>query len=319
MPLEPAVLINTLQSLRRQVEPIALDIFDTEDPLSILPLVAQVRQNPAHEKTLTLEWWDAFPEMKAWVDEKVLQTVFGESLQITMEPFEITYGVDRWDVERGAALVKVEDLVQKIPRGFIQGKVDMALRVTRQNLVTYDGQSFFDTDHVQPGFPDTPISNILAPDWVTVAAPTIEEVRTAFRDAQVQLLANRVIKGSIVRSAVISQSLVVVARSIPVWRLFEDLRTKDKIGVESGTNEFRGTFELLLDFDPPAGQENSFDVIHALPNGPRPAIFVISREFSQTKFDDKDSFSKRLIKFGDEAEYGVKAAFWQSAVRVAPV
>jgi hypothetical protein len=314
--MEP--LISQLQSLRRLVEPIAIKIFDEEDPQSILPLVAQVIQNPTHEKTVEREWWDAFPEMKRWLDEKVLQSVFAESLKAKMEAFEITYGVDRWDVERGSALASVEDLAEKIPRGFILGKVNLALRVLRENLLTYDGQSFFDTDHAQPGFPDDAVSNIVPVNWVDPANPTIEEARAALREAQVRLLRQRVIKGTIIRSAAISQSLVVIVRNTAAWRVFEDVRTKEKIGQENANNEFRGTFELLMDLDPPAGQEQSFDVIHAVPNGPRPVLFVVSRDFSGAKFDEKDSFGKRLIHFGDEAEYGVAAAWWQTAVRVNP-
>jgi len=76
--------------------------------------------------------------------------------------------------------------------------------------------------------------------------------------------------------------------------------------------------ELVRDFKPKVGTENTVDIVLATPNGPRPAIFVVSREPQGLKFDQSKEFASRYIPFGMDAMYGVTPAFWQTAVRVLP-
>jgi hypothetical protein len=97
-----------------------------------------------------------------------------------------------------------------------------------------------------------------------------------------------------------------------------DLRSGARARFGADPNLWQGAFELVRDFKPKAGTENTVDVVLATPNGPRPAIFVVSREPQGLKFDQSKEFASRYIPFGMDAMYGVTPAFWQTAVRIQP-
>lgn len=307
-------MISDLKSIARAVTPIAMDIYDKEDPTSLLAVLAQVVPNPEGEKILTLEWWSAFPELRRWLGERSVQKAFQDALEVRSELYEITMEFDRRDAERKSGLAKAEQLADKIAKAFIQGKVMLAYRVLQQNLLAYDGQDFFDTDHAHPD--GSGYSNLTTVSRVIAANPTVVEARSELKAAMSLLLQNRLVRNQLVSTADIQNSLVVIARSQGTWSAYRDLNTEEKIGDEP--NRFRNTFTLLRDFNPPSGQENSVDVIEALPGGPRPAVFVATREPKGLEFDESKAFSHHLIPFGMDGEYGVAAGFPQTAVRLQP-
>jgi phage major head subunit gpT-like protein len=310
-------MISGLQSIARAVTPIALDIYDKLDSSSVFGVLAQLVPNPGREKVVTVEWWSAFPQLRKWIGERTVQRAFQDSLVIPGEPYEITMEFDRRDAERASGLVKAEELAGKIARAFARGKVMLALRALRTNALTYDGQSFFDSDHAHPD--GSTFSNLIELARGSAAYPTVQEARSELKVAQSRLMENRLIRDELVEEAEVaaSLSLIVLARSQPVWSAYRDLRTEERIGTEP--NRFRNTFRLLRDFNPPAGLENTIDVIEALPDGPRPTVFVATREPEGLQFDETKVFSHNQVPFGMDAEYGVAAGFPQTAVRVVPV
>ncbi len=310
-------MITGLSSIAVATTPIALDIYDREDPLSLLPLLAQFVDNTTdREKTLTLEWWSVFPELRKWVGERTTQKAFQDALRIVSEQYEITLEFDKNDAERKAGLMKAADLAVKIAQAFVRGKVQLAYRILQTNALAYDGQNYFDTDHQHPN--GTTYSNVVAVDRVDDANPTVVEARNEMKLAMIRLLRNRLVRNELVSTAEIKNSLVVITRSEGVWGAFNDLNTEERIGLEPNLNRFRGSFNLLRDFNPPAGTENSADVIEALPGGPRPTVFVTTREPKGLQFDESKVFSHNLVPFGMDGEYGVAAGFPQTAVRLLP-
>jgi phage major head subunit gpT-like protein len=311
-------MISGLRSIAQAVTPIALDIYDKLDSSSVFGVLAQLVPNPGREKVVTVEWWSAFPQLRKWIGERTVQRAFQNSLVISGEPYEITMEFDRRDAERASGLVKAEELAGKIARAFARGKVMLALRALRMNALTYDGQSFFDADHTHPD--GSAFSNLVEDVPRSSAAyPTVQEARNELKLAQSRLMENRLIRDELVEEAEItaSPSLIVLTRSQPVWSAYRDLRTEERIGTEP--NRFRNTFRLLRDFNPPPGQANTVDVIEALPDGPRPTVFVATREPEGLQFDETKVFSHNQVPFGMDAEYGVAAGFPQTAVRVLPV
>lgn len=307
-------MIDILKSIAVNVTPIALDIYDKEDPASLLPYLAQFAENADKEKTVTLEWAAVFPELRKWVGERTVQKAFKDALKIDSEPYEITLEYDSRDAERKSALVKAADLAERIARGFVQGKVMLAYRVLQTNALAYDGQNFFDTDHVHPD--GSAYSNVVTVVRVVAASPTVQEARGELKLAMARLQQNRLLRNALVSTAEIESNLVVITRSYDVWSAYNDLLTEERIGTE--INRFRGKFKLLRDFNPKAGDENSVDIVEAMPGGPRPVVFVITSEPKGLQFDLSKEFGHKLIPFGMDGEYGVAAGFPQTAVRVTP-
>jgi len=307
-------MLSDLKSIAVQATPIALDIYDKTDPTTLLPFVAVVISDPSLAEEVNLEWAAVFPEMRKWTGDRVAQQGFAGRLKVRPELYEITLDFDSLDIERGTALFQATHLAARIGSGFATGKVLMAYRVMGENMLTYDGQDFFDDTHQHPD--GKLASNIIPVTRIDPANPSVIEAREELMAAVDRLMANSILRNKLVRSDDVRKGLIVFARSHTVWTAYEKLRTEKSFGADP--NLWQGAFELIRDFEPKPGTEDSVDIVLAAPNGPRPAIFVVSREPQGLKFDQSKEFASRYIPFGMDAIYGVTPAFWQTAVRLFP-
>jgi len=305
-------MLSDLKSIAVKATPIALDIYDKTDPTTLLPLVAVVVSDPSLAEEVNLEWAAVFPELRKWIGDRVAQQGFAGRLKIRPELYEVTLDFDSIDIERGTALLQATEKATRIGRAFAVGKVLLAYRVLRENLLTYDGQDFFSDAHQHPD--GTEASNFIYTTRTDPSAPDVNEVREELSAAVDKLMANSILRDELVRSEEARKGLVVFVRSQQVWSAYEKLRTEKSFGADP--NLWQGAFELVRDFKPKVGTHNTVDIVLATPNGPRPAIFVVSREPQGLKFDQSKEFASRYIPFGMDAMYGVTPAFWQTAVRV---
>jgi len=314
-------MINRLRTLARTVSPIALAIYDREDSASILRMISRELSWPKGEKDFTFEFWAAFPELRRWLGERKTQSVWAPGpIEGKIEKYEITLDMDRDDVDSARALVKASELANSIGEGFAAGKVMLAYGPLRDNALCYDGQNVYDTDHVHPN--GKPYKNRFTigpdlPDRGNYIEPTAIEVRRELKFAISMLHKNRLIRKTLVRTTNAIRDLVVITRSFATWSAFYDLQTEEEI--DGSPNRYRGKFELLHDYDPPSGEEDSYDVIHAVPGGPRPTIFVRGREPNGLKFDTASEFRDANIPFGMDGRYGVATAFPQTTLRIGPL
>ncbi len=307
-------MLSALKSIAVKATPIALDIYDKTDPTTLLPFVAVVVSDPSLAEEVNLEWAAVFPELRKWIGDRVAQQGFAGRLKIRPELYEVTLDFDSIDIERGTALIQATEKATRIGRAFAVGKVLLAYRVLRENLLTYDGQDFFSDSHQHPD--GTLASNIVFTTRTDPSAPDVNEVRDELSAAVDRLMANSILRDELVRSEEVRKGLVVFVRSQQVWSAYEKMRTEKSFGADP--NLWQNAFELVRDFKPKVGTENTVDIVLATPNGPRPAIFVVSREPQGLKFDQSKEFASRYIPFGMDAMYGVTPAFWQTAVRVLP-
>ncbi len=205
-------------------------------------------------------------------------------------------------------------MAQRIVGAVLRGKAKYAMRPLRENFLAYDGQSFFDTDHLHPD--GTVYSNLLTVNRDDDANPTIGEAREELKAAMYKLMANRVIREGLSLAPVVDKNLIVIAKSQGVWQGYQDLLTEERIGGDP--NRFRGTFTLALDRAPKAGTENAVDFIWADPEGPRPVVVIDTREPNGVYFDESKVFSHQLIPFGMDGEIAVAPGFPQTALRAQP-
>ncbi|HEX3131683.1 MAG TPA: Mu-like prophage major head subunit gpT family protein [Thermoanaerobaculia bacterium] len=305
-------MLSDLKSIAVKATPIALDVYDKTDPTTLLPLVAVVVSDSSLAEEVNLEWAAVFPELRKWIGDRVAQQGFAGRLKIRPELYEVTLDFDSIDIERGTALLQATEKATRIGRAFAIGKVLLAYRVLRENLLTYDGQDFFSDAHQHPD--GTLASNLVYTIRLNPFAPTVDDARKELVMAVDRLMANSILRDELVRSEDMRKGLVVFVRSQAVWSAYEKLRTEKSFGADP--NLWQGAFELVRDFKPKLYTETMVDIVLATPNGPRPAIFVVSREPQGLKFDQSKEFASRYIPFGMDAMYGVTPAFWQTAVRV---
>lgn len=306
--------IEQLKSVADLATPLAMDTYDRENGAALVPLLAQEVRAASNHKQGTLEWWAAFPQMLEWIDRKVIQRAFKEAIEYEVKPYEVTFAFDRFLATFDSALVSAKQLAPKIAQAFGSGKLMRAYAPMRDNLVTYDGQDFFDTDHVHPD--ETVFSNVVSVTRTDAATPTSAEARAELKEAMGRLQQNSLVRDALVSTASADSGLVVIAKSYDVWAAYNDLLNEETIGTD--TNRFRGQFTLLRDFSPLAGTENYVDVVWALAGGPRPTVLVIHEEPRGLQFDLGNSFTTREVPFGMEASYAFVTGFPQAAVRITP-
>ncbi|HEX4954798.1 MAG TPA: Mu-like prophage major head subunit gpT family protein [Thermoanaerobaculia bacterium] len=310
--------IDALRSLRRQVIPIALDIYDRLFPTSLLPALAQVVDNSQLQLTpYEVEWWNAFATLRRWIDEKSLQRIFTNNLSVSPEDWEITMAYDRTKVNESGVLVNPQEVAQTFAVGVLRGRLRNVLDVYRTNPVAYDGNALYDADHAH--FDDTPYSNVL-PAGVDVAAradasaPTYQEAEAEMVAAKARLFLNVAFLEEAAEAAQIDQNLIAIVRSDGVYSAFKGLLELERLEAGGPANRLKGTFRLVRDMKPGSADPNSWDLVHAEPGGLRPAVQVLWKAFPNVEFEEP-KFAKKLTPFGVEDKAGNKAAFPQVTVR----
>jgi hypothetical protein len=88
------------------------------------------------------------------------------------------------------------------------------------------------------------------------------------RRRTIQLHPERPNRDEPVRSEDVRKGLVVFVRCQEVWSAYEKLGTEKSFGADP--NLWQNAFELVRNFKPKVGTENTVDVVLATPNGPRP-------------------------------------------------
>jgi len=311
-------IATTLATIETAVSPIAMNLYDQQEQASILPLLARIPPGKVkvRDKRVNFEFWVAFPELNEWIDERQVQTAYRGSFPVDVKKYEFTEEIDRDSLEDGDALFNVADRTPGVVQAFSAGKVRLAYQVLLDGDITYDGQSFFDVAHQRED--GSQYSNLLT-EGTDFEAMGVT-ITPALLARQLKLAITTFDKIAIVRNALslttaaTPASLVVIARNFDVWSAAFNLLTEERI--EGNPNQWKGKFQVLHDQSPPAGLASSYDVIRALPNGPRPVVFFAVREPKGVQFDRTKDFSSAKLPWGMDARYAVAAAFPQTALRV---
>ena len=138
---------STLQGLRTMVRAEFRQAFDAavnrEDYKELVTIVT------SNTKSNSYAWLGSFPHMREWVGDRVINDMKEFAYAIENKKYEATLGIDRTDIED-------DNLGQYRVLAQTQGQetVDFFWRQIAK-LITdgftalcYDGQNFFDTDHL---------------------------------------------------------------------------------------------------------------------------------------------------------------------------
>ena len=185
------------------------------------------------------------------------------------------------------------------------------LEVFRKNPLAYDGQNFFDADHAHPGDKGT-YSNILDLDFAAPGAPTVDEVKALLDAARTRFSTNLTIQSEVIDAARLDENLLVIVHNATHFSTFNKVRTKPRFGLEE--NEHQGTFTLLQDQRPTAGQENYVEVVFTEANGPRPAFLVLDQDPVLDAWES-DRFGNEYVAVGLKGIFGVKPGYPQTSLQ----
>lgn len=108
--------------------------------------VAMITPSSVREETYA--WLGAFPRMREWVGDRVINNLMTHDYSIKNKPFELTVEVDRDDIEDDRIGV-YNPLFSELGRSVAAHPDEITFDLLSKGFSTvcYDGQYFFDTDH----------------------------------------------------------------------------------------------------------------------------------------------------------------------------
>ena len=139
------------------------------------------------QESETYKWLGAVPGFREWIGSKQAKGLRAQGLTITNKDFESTLEIKKKDLRRdktGQILIRIAELARRTLSH--DAKQVSTLIDDGASGVCYDGQYFFDTDHVE-GDSGTQ-SNDLTVSIVLKTAPTVAEMVTAIQSCIAALI-----------------------------------------------------------------------------------------------------------------------------------
>lgn len=114
------------------------------------PTYAKVAMTiPSTTATNTYAWLSAFPRMREWVGERTLNKLGKQAMSIENKLFESTVSVPRTDIEDDQVGIYRPIMKQAgVSAAELPDDLVWPLLAKGKATLCYDGQNFFDTDHV---------------------------------------------------------------------------------------------------------------------------------------------------------------------------
>lgn len=103
---------------------------------------------PATQKEQKYGWLGKVPNMRKWIGSRAIQNLAQHDYAIKEEPWELTVGVDRDDIETDN-LGTYSTMFQELGMSTGRNKEELVWQLLEAGWTTecYDGQNYFDTDH----------------------------------------------------------------------------------------------------------------------------------------------------------------------------
>lgn len=131
----------------------------------------------SNQESETYKWLGMAPAMREWIGGRQAKGFRTDGITIVNKNFEATLEVLVDEIRRdktGQVMVRVRELAERTNAHW--ASLLSALLIAAESSVCYDGQYFFDTDHVEDDSGSQ--SNDLTADITTTTAPTAGEMET---------------------------------------------------------------------------------------------------------------------------------------------
>ena len=259
-------------------------------------------------------WLGSAPTPREWTDERVPKGLLDHDYTITNKDWEASIGVNRNDFEDdklGAIQMRINDLAARArvhPDGLLS-----TLIIDGESTLCYDGQFFFDTDHVEgdSGTQDNDLTyDATDPDAVTQA-----EFASAFRASREGLAGFKDDRGEPFH--VSAQSGLIIMVPTALWSVAE-ITLEQSTLANGESNVLKGAADFLVN---PRLTDGKKWYLFKMDSYIKPFIFqnrkaVKLMQVGLKEGDDVDyvRFMRKHMYFGTEARYNVGYGLWQNAV-----
>lgn len=141
----------------------------------------------SNQESETYKWLGMAPAMREWIGGRQAKGFRNDGVTIVNKNFEATLEVLVDEIRRdktGQVMVRVRELAERTNSHW--ASLLSALLIAGESAACYDGQFFFDTDHVEDDSGSQ--SNDITSDITTTTAPTAGEMETAILKSIEQIL-----------------------------------------------------------------------------------------------------------------------------------
>jgi phage major head subunit gpT-like protein len=141
----------------------------------------------SNQESETYKWLGMAPGMREWIGGRQAKGFRNDGVTIVNKNFEATLEVLVDEIRRdktGQVMVRVRELAERTNSHW--ASLLSALLIAGESAACYDGQFFFDTDHVEDDSGSQ--SNDITSDITTTTAPTAGEMETAILKSIEQIL-----------------------------------------------------------------------------------------------------------------------------------
>jgi len=259
--------------------------------------------------TESYNWLGTVPKMREWISERQLSGLSSHNYSIQNKNYEASLEVDRNTIEDDKYQL-IRPRINQLANEAVRYQEELAINqlINGLTLLCYDGQFFFDTDHVDPGATyQTNQSNKLTGSGVTIAA-----FRTDYEVARAAMMNFKDGQGRPMKitptHVMVPPALEGVARQI----LNSEFYNAGSVAA-SVSNVWKGTAELVV--EPLLSDANDWYLL-ALDQPVKPLIFQNRRQpefIPMDKPDGEVAFMRRRFMYGIDGRFGVGYGLWQMA------
>jgi phage major head subunit gpT-like protein len=245
-------------------------------------------------------WLDRFPKMREWIGDKVVKALGAQAYTIINKEWEATVSVLRKDIETDQLGI-YGPMAQDAGFSAKQWPDELvaALKNGAFTALCYDGQYFYDTDHLVAG---ASVSNRSA---VALSAATGAAAAASYGAGRTAIMSFKDDEG---RPLGLIPNLLEVPPALEtVGRILCDA---DKLGDDT-PNPYKGTATLLVN---PWLTSTTAWFLHVTNRPIKPFIFQQRKApafVQQTNMDSDDVFMRGEYKFGAESSGNGGYGLWQ--------
>lgn len=275
--------------------------FNNGEPSMAAPFVMETTSTSKSEK---YGWLGAVPQLKKWVDERVLRGLKSFDYEIVNEDYEATLEVDRnalEDDQMGAIKIRIGDLAKRAKTH--PWKLLVELIMNGETKLCYDGQAFFSASHQEGD------SGVLT-NIVTGTGSSVSQVMADFISARALMQSFKDDQGEPYNEGELQ--LVVVAH--PSMRgVFDQVFTANLIN--NTTNTLVGAAKVI--YTSRFTDANDWYLFETS-SGMKPFIQQNRRavEFKGLEDNTESAFMRKQYLYGVDYRVGLGFGLWQKAVKV---
>jgi len=245
-------------------------------------------------------WLSRFPKMRKWIGDKVFKSLSAFKYTVVNDDWEATVEVDRNDIDDDTiGLYAPQAQEAGYSSKQLPDEIDADLKNDAFTNTCYDGQYFYDTDHVVKG------ASVSNHGTAALSAATQVLAAASYGAARIAIMSFKDDEG---RALALVPDLLEVG---PALEATGRLLVEGSKLADDTPNPYKGTAKLLVN---PRLTSTTQWMLHVTNRPLKPFIYQERKApvfVSQTSLECDDVFTRKKYKFGAEARAAGGYGLWQ--------